>query len=220
MKSRAACRVVVGAVLVAACAPASVELPIEPAATGSTAAPSPAPPADQVRPDPSEVRDAMTRIFRDAVVPDAGGRRFVAGDFNGDGSQDLAVVGKPSPKALSEINSAVANWILEDPLHPAEPSRSATDRRGEERPSATVEPGDMLLAVIHGYGPGGWRNPDARQTYLMVNAVGSEIAPRHLSDMLPASPGRTLQGDVITESLSGRAGFLYWTGARYAWHER
>jgi len=49
---------------------------------------------------------------------------FVVGDFNGDGSEDLAVVVKPNETKLAEVNSEMANWILEDPKKIVLPSSS------------------------------------------------------------------------------------------------
>jgi hypothetical protein len=44
---------------------------------------------------------------------------------------------------------------------------------------------------------------------------------RALKDV-PASKGKTklppLRGDTISETVDGKAGILFWTGAKYAWH--
>jgi hypothetical protein len=89
---------------------------------------------------------------------------------------------------------------------------------GPKRP--IVGPQDLLLAIIHGYGPGGWRNPDARQTYLLKHAVGNDMTARSRADAMKIA-GKdklpNLRGDVIVERLGQKRGFLYWTGARYAW---
>jgi len=43
-------------------------------------------------PKPSEVQDAVTRVYQKALQVDAGRRpNYIIGDFNGDGSPDLAV---------------------------------------------------------------------------------------------------------------------------------
>ena len=44
----------------------------------------------------SEVQETVKRVFKDAAVVDTNyNPNFLAGDFNGDGSQDLAVILKP-----------------------------------------------------------------------------------------------------------------------------
>ncbi|HEY0406227.1 MAG TPA: hypothetical protein VGC89_10895, partial [Pyrinomonadaceae bacterium] len=65
-------------------------------------------------PKPEEVSAVVARVYKDAVTVDAGRQPlFVVGDFNGDDSQDIAVVVRPAKGKLEELNSEVANWILE-----------------------------------------------------------------------------------------------------------
>src|SRR5262249_18702888 len=124
---------------------------------------------------------------------------------------------RPAEGMLSEINSEVANWILETPQ---KVTSSASARR---LPSPVyVGKGDVLLAVIHGYGPEGWRNKSARQTYLLKSAVGSNMKSQTVKDLLasikdnnkPALQG----GDVLSQTLGAEQGFLFWTGSKYAWY--
>ena len=90
--------------------------PLTPPILQATATPieanqSPGPP-----PKPDEVRDAMARVFAKAVALDEHQvPGFFVGDFNGDGSEDLAVVTRPSENSIPEINNELANWTLEDP---------------------------------------------------------------------------------------------------------
>jgi len=160
-------------------------------------------------PKAREVREAIRRVFADAVAADGG--RAVAGDFNGDGSEDLAVVARPGPGRLAPINHELANWTVQDA------QAAPLDASGARR--VTVRQADLLLAVIHGHGARGWRNPEARQSYLVRNAVGSQARPRVVEDgrglARPGSP--RLRGDVIVEGIPGRPGFVYWSGARYVW---
>ena len=83
-----------------------------------------------------------------------------------------------------------------------------------------VAAGDLLLAVVHGVDVGGWRNPDARQCYLVKNAVGSGMRRRPLAGV-PAAirmrVNRTHIGDVIVGSRGGEPGLILWTGAAYVW---
>jgi hypothetical protein len=171
-------------------------------------------------PAPSEVRNAIERMYRNAVIVDAS--RFFVGDFNGDGVQDLAVVVKPAEGMLAELNSEVANWILEEPQKVVLPDPNKATQQLPHRPEPTrVEQSDTLLAVLHGYGPAGWRDPRARQTYLLKNVVGANMKSQQLADVPRMARSNVrlpkLRGDVINEAIAGETGFLYYTGARYAW---
>ena len=132
---------------------------------------------------------------------------------------------RPAAGKLEEINSEMANWILEDPRQVAAPDpRKFDPHQGvqileppKERPR--VAAGDRLLAVIHGYKEQGWRNPEARQTYLLKNAAVGEMKPEGRLAARAEAQTKTprLLGDVIRERLGDEQGFLYWTGARYGW---
>lgn len=176
-------------------------------------------------PTPAEARLALERIYKLALVfdesrPDP----FVAGDFNGDGSVDLAVAVRPAGNMLGEINSELANWIVADPRKaiPFDPKKAVQTAPPESGP-VRVEQGDALLAVVHGHGPEGWRSPEATQTYLLkgVAAQGMRVVP--VKDFPPALKVRrsvTLRADLISGSLAGTDGFLYWSRGKYIWHER
>ena len=182
------------------------------------ASPSPsAPPAPPPRLD--EVRSAMARVFAKVAEPETtSAPAYVVGDFNGDGSQDLAVITRASAASLGEINNELANWVLEDPRSvpmPGAPAKPALAK------PVRAEKGDTLLAIIHGVGAKGWRNPEAKQTFLLKNGAGSDMTVRALKDV-PVGRGKTklppLRGDTISETVDGKAGILFWTGAKYAWH--
>jgi hypothetical protein len=183
------------------------------------ASPTPTPtPASKpsAPPNPNEIRDTVARVFDKAATPDVSlSPGFAVGDFNGDGSEDLAVAVKASEGSLSDINSELANWSLEDPRKTPLPSLS---NRVPPSKRAHVEKGDTLLAIIHGVGAEGWRAAEAKQTYVLKNAAGSNLlaqsseATRKASHKLPQ-----LRGDVLHETIAGKAGIIFWTGAKYAW---
>src|SRR5207302_9609396 len=109
-----------------------------------------------------EVQDVVKRVFKDAALIDTSrNSNFITGDFNGDSSQDIAIVLKPAPGKLSQMNEEFPAWILKDPFAPNQVGM----------PPLRVTESEPLLAVIHGYGPNGWRDAQATQTFLLKNAV-------------------------------------------------
>jgi hypothetical protein len=158
-------------------------------------------------PTASEVEDGLRRAFGGAVRP-AGALHVLVGDFNGDGAEDVAVPVSPLPDRLADINDRLANWRVQDAQAPAA--------------EVAVRPQEVLLAVVHGYGPRGWRDQQARQCYLVRHATGPPLETRPRTELLRYARRRDedpgLAGDVILASMGSRPGFVYWTGARYAWH--
>ena len=189
-------------------------------------------PTVEVKPEPAaklppptqdEVRGAVARIYKGAVVVDT--NRFAVGDFNGDGSQDVAVVATPATGMLGEINSEVANWILEDPQKIVLPdSKKATQRLAPVPAPTRVAQSDVLLVVLHGHGPSGWRSPESRQTYLLKNATSGGIRSQQMTTLRKANRGKTalpkMWGDIISETLGAEPGFLYYNGSKYVWYPR
>lgn len=197
-----------------------------------------APPLETVSPEPSpspseamelppprleEVREVLARVYKDAVTLDATRPEgYLVGDFNGDDSQDIAIIVHPAKEKLDELNSEFALWIVEDPRLVVLPDPHKSVQKLPPIPDPVkVQPDKQLLTIIHGHKKEGWRNPEARQSYLLDNAVGSSLTAASLKDSQGASrnqSGLSISGDVIKETLAGEQGFLYWTGAKYAWH--
>jgi len=164
-------------------------------------------------PEFNSVQEAVKRVFKDSALIDTSRQPvFIAGDFNGDSSQDLAVVLKPVPEKLSDLNEEFPTWILRNPFAVKE----------SKVPQLRIAVNDVLLAVIHGYGVNGWRDREATQTFLLKNAVGSGMAVHQPKDVVTANHGKKLpelRGDVIGEVVEGRAGYLYYAGATYSWYD-
>ncbi len=184
--------------------------------------PTPSPAAKTTEPpDPTEIRNAVARVFENAATPDASRNpNFAVGDFNGDGSEDLAVVVKANENSLGEINNELANWLLEDPRNVALPNAGPTARIPAGKP-VRAEKGDTLLAIIHGVGPQGWRAPEAKQTFLLKNAAGSNVVVQSAKDLRNIKDKQklpSLKGDAISETVGGKSGLVFWTGAKYAWY--
>jgi hypothetical protein len=176
-------------------------------------------------PKPEEVREVIARVYKDAVTIEMSRPTgYIVGDFNGDGSQDIAVVVRPAKGKLEEINSEVANWIMEDPRKVVlpDPHKSVQKLPPSSGP-VKAEADDLLLTIIHGYKQEGWRNPEAQQTYMLYDAVGSSMTAAPIKELQRATGNKNAPssgGDVIKQTLGGEPGFLYWTGAKYAWQKK
>lgn len=157
-----------------------------------------------------EVQEAVRRIFKDAAVVDTNyNPNFLAGDFNGDGSQDLAVVVKPLK--LDLMNQELPPWLVREPRAKRDPRRLLK-----------IEKDETLLAVIHGYGTNDWRDPDATQTFVLKNVVGNDLKVHSGKEFVTANSGRKLprpQGDLIGETVQGSPGYLYYASATYSWYD-
>lgn len=171
-------------------------------------------PTASVSPPPlSEVHEAVNRVFKNAaLIDESRSPSFVVGDFNGDRSEDIAVIIVTAPGKVSEMNQPFPPWILKDPFVKSEPGM--TPLRVSER--------ETLLAVIHGYGAGGWHDPQATQTYLLKNVLGEKIETRTKADAIALNQGKKLPqltGDLISEILRGKPGYLYYAGSTYSWYD-
>jgi rhodanese-related sulfurtransferase len=159
-----------------------------------------------------EVHDAIKRVFKDAAVLDSNrSPNFLAGDFNGDASQDLAVILKPVADKVSELNQEYPPWLLRDPLS-----------NGGTRQQLRIGKDEVLLAVIHGYGANDWRDPEATQTFVLKNVVGDDLRVQTTKDFVSANSGRRLprpRGDLIGETLNGTQGYLYYAVSTYSWYD-
>lgn len=157
-----------------------------------------------------EVQDAVKRVFKDAAEVDRSYEpHFLAGDFNGDTSQDIAVIIKPVN--LDEMNQELPPWLLRDPLS----NKPPTLRLG-------IQKDETLLAVIHGYGTNDWRDPQATQTFVLKNVVGKDLRVENAKDFVKEHSGKKLprpQGDLIAENVKGTDGYLYYAASNYSWYD-
>ena len=214
---------VIGAALSLACATAKQENPAKtsPASPAQTTA-SPLEKSDSsATASLAEVKAAVQRVYVNTVEIDAShSQSFFVGDFNADGSQDLAVIVKPANGALAKLNSEYANWIVEDPRKIVLPDTTKTVQTLPPPPAREmIRQNDLLLLVLHGYQQEGWHHAYARQTFLLKNAVGENIRRESADEISKANASVRLPGDVISESLAGHDGFLYWTNGKYVWHQ-
>lgn len=231
--------VAMGSVALCGCAkPPAQPIIEEPPAPQAPAAVDLAPQASETPklppPKLEEVQIAVKRIFKDAVVIDSSRNpSYLAGDFNGDLSQDLAVVLRPAEGKLSELNQKFPNWIAREPLkevllpkskvlaQPGDASSSLNPAGGQ---TVRFAESDVLLAIIHGSGPKGWRDPEATQTHLLRDVVGTDMRTLAFKSAAQAYKGTKpfpdIYGDLIQETLIGQSGFLHFTGGVYSWYDR
>jgi hypothetical protein len=194
--------------------PIPVSTPAPLPAASATPAPKLPPPT------PAEVANAFRRVFNDDLVLSAANKPyFIVGDFNGDESEDVAVIVRPAPGKLKDINSEFSNWIIQDADKAQVPAsgKKVVVLSAPERP--TIAGGEELLAIIHGFGPMGWRNPEARQAYLVKHAAATLLgtAPS-ISQKAIRAMRLPVETEIIRQVRNNRKGFLFWTGGVYAWH--
>ena len=175
--------------------------------------------ADLRPPREREVTQALRRVFGGALLMDSSANsRFLVGDFNGDDSPDLVVVVRPRAGGLSVVNSELANWIVTDPHKTALPPAGARVARLPSRTSRElVQADEQLVAVIHGFGPAGWRDPNARQAYLLRKVAGQAMSLHPVQPLEFPRNALISHSQAIHETVAGQAGALYWTGFNYRW---
>jgi rhodanese-related sulfurtransferase len=198
--------------LVAACSSSQSRAKLE--APPPVYQPSPESTPVKLAPPPApkltEVQEAVKRVFKDAAVIDTRSNpHFVAGDFNGDASQDLAVVVRPAN--VEKMNEEYPPWLVREP-------RSNQSLRAPLK----IEKDEVLLAVIHGYGTNDWRAPEATQTFVLKKVAGDDLRVHTGKEFVDANSGRKLpkpQGDLIGETLNGTQGYLYYAASTYSWYD-
>jgi len=175
----------------------------------------------------AEAQAVLSRIYFTtlSVNTDRRDASFLVGDFNDDGSQDIAIITKPVKGTLPALNSAYAPWTVEDLSKIALPTERNGVRVLPPKPGPVkIEENDELLVIVHGYRQSGWRNPEARQTYLLRHAVGDGLQTQPMKNLLSEATRedfhRHMGGDVIQSKLAGEEGFVYWSGAKYVWYRK
>lgn len=161
------------------------------------------------------VRRVVANIFGDAVTLSGTGPEYISGDFNGDGSEDLAVLVRPAPGKLEKVNSPSANWIIRDPRKMFLPGPHQRVIKLEAHPQPEkVEASDVLIAMIHGVGRDGWRGALTQQIFLLRNVAESMPVAEHPAQL----PWQPRSATVIRETADRAPGYVYWIGTMYAWH--
>jgi hypothetical protein len=197
-----------------------VEKPIAVASPSPTPAAQATPLPKLPPPSKAEVEAAFHRVFGDDfIAPPVEPQAFLVGDFNGDQSEDIAILVRPAPGKLDDINSDLANWIILDADKAFIPPAGKTVVVPPKQAPAKVAKGEQVLAIIHGFGPKGWRNPDARQAYLIKHAAAPlqgtapSASQKYIRDLKI-----NLDAEIIKEVRDNKKGYIFWTGSVYAWH--
>ncbi len=173
-------------------------------------------PPDFRPPTRTDAADALVRAFSGTLQLDATrAEALVAGDFNGDQSPDLIAPVRPIEARLDDLNDTLtANWLVQDP--------AITPVPRTPRDPVVVAKHDRLLAVVHGYGPSGWRARAARQAYLLTGGPDGSIEVRTWQSLVAQAAHAQrrlelpqLRGDLVYDGTGQR--FLYFAGFRYAW---
>jgi hypothetical protein len=212
--------------------PAKEEPPVPQDSAALNPLPQPKEMLELPPPKLEEVQEAVKRIFKDAVVIDESRKpSFLVGDFNGDLSQDLAVILEPAEGQLSQLNQEFPNWIAREPLEEMLPKSKLIAHPGAANPlpnpaagqTVRFEQSDVLLAIIHGDGPRGWHDTEATQTHLLRDVVGTNIRILPFKKAVKAYKGTKpfpmIYGDLIEQTLIGQSGFLHFMGGIYGWYD-
>ena len=173
----------------------------------------------------AEASASLERVYKRALTVDEGRPDpVVTGDFNGDGSRDIAVAVRPARDMLSELNSEFPTWIVADPraAAPFDPNQA---KQAPPPPTGPVkiEEGDALLAIVHGHGPEGWRSAQATQSYLLKGVAAQGLRAVPVKSYPPAFAVRknlNAEADIIVGKLAGADGFLYLSRGKYIWHKQ
>jgi len=204
------------------------EKPIPPQALSSADTPVIKSAPDLPAAKPEEVKQAVDRVFKGAVtIKTDQTPYFFVGDFNGDLSQDLAVVVKPTSGKLLELNDELAPWMLGEPIQTARPDPKGLPyaklhAEKMKRRQVVIDERDNIVAIIHGFQSKGWRDSQATQTYVLKNAAGAKMETQARKQIVWAGNKDKLpsiMGDVIAQSINERYGFLYYNGAMYSWYD-
>jgi hypothetical protein len=129
------------------------------------------------------------------------------------------VIVRPARGKLTEINSELANWTIQDADKVFVSSPGQRVMRMEKAAPAKMMEKEPVLAIVHGYGAQGWRDSAARQAYLVKHAaVTFQGAAPSVSQKAVRAMHLPVETEIIQAVRGGKEGFLFWTGGSYAWH--
>jgi hypothetical protein len=168
-----------------------------------------------------DARIAVARVFGNAVfLSDVSAPSFASTDLNGDGSEDLAVVVTANPDQ-SAADSELRNWSVMDVRNVELPDpNAAVYTFHQKHKPIKLRKNQQVVGVIHGVGGMGWRSPDARQAFLLVNTPAAKLSLAPIADLnrhgvsLPRTTMYPVEALIATSAADTLA--VYWAGAQYA----
>ena len=170
-------------------------------------------------PTAADLRAISQKVFgaRAKAQPVVGSA--LTGDFNGDGYEDIALHLQANAAIIQQDETGLANWITEDPAQVyLPPLNKNVQRLPAKTAPVRLRKGEDLLLILHGYGPQGWRSPQARQAYLLVNS-GTENSTVAVQS-LPALANDPRFPHTRRQVLCGSAQCIFWNGAYYELYDR
>jgi hypothetical protein len=157
-----------------------------------------------------EIPEQRTTTTMKYLNPQASARwvTFVAGDFDGDGTEDAVIVARCKDPLGSEVEY---QYRVIDPYY---------TKHGFGDPRVTAEFGmnnperQNLVLVIHGAGKDAWRAASPKSKFVLLNLPFETISLTRFVQKKRTVAALKL---VEAESLSS---VVYWDGKKYKWAEK
>lgn len=166
----------------------------------------------------ADIALVVRRVFGAEIKVETARRPFyLLGDFNGDGSSDIAVVvrTKGGTKNLGQGIVVLNPWqVATQAQNPVE--ESADEAAGEPAQDTSAAASTLALAVIHG-AKGGWNRAQPLAGYLLLDAVYDELRIHEEQSRSTLLSDRSLKGDAIYTGTEDAGGVIYWDGKTYRW---
>jgi len=165
-------------------------------------------------PQAADVQAKLDQVFHGAVRAVGTAGSFAAGDFSRDGLTDLAALAEVNPERLGDVNDDLAAWIVQDAMvGPQAPHTGAVP------PRPRLAASERVLVVINAFDQAGWRNPDARQTYVVKGVTTGPLGATPIAAVVDRTtrPLGPPFGDVLEAQAEARQGFISYVNGRYSW---
>jgi hypothetical protein len=131
-----------------------------------------------------------------------------AGDFDGDGNRDVAVVvqlkGKDVPRKLASTMTVLNPWLVSTEPRARNPYETASDK---------------ALILFHGTQKE-WSGDKPKRVFMLLDAVYSDmkVIDRRAKDNVIKLP-KAARGDCLLTGTEEAKGITYWNGKTYLWQQ-